>query len=126
MEEGEYQTRGQFDKYTPLNTSWENLNKYCVNIEFQKTEIKNPFLARESFRTNKSKYLIFHKSHNHTTNDCIQIKDIIEGLIKRGHMSEYTKDSKRDWDDSPKNKFSAKNVDVVSGDKEASCKEKEV
>lgn len=117
MEGGEYQTHGQFDKYTPLNTSQENLNKEYANIEFQKTEIKNPFLAMESFRTNKSKYLIFHKSLNHTTNDCIQIKDVIEGLIKRGHMSEYTKVRKRYQDDSPKNKFSAKNVDVVSSDK---------
>lgn len=43
------------------------------------------------------------------------MKDEIKGLIKRGHLYEYTKDGKRDQYVSPKNKSSTKIVDVVIG-----------
>lgn len=37
---------GQYDKYTLLNTSWENIYQECANIEFQKARIWPPNLHR--------------------------------------------------------------------------------
>lgn len=41
-------------------------------------------MVKEHTQTDKSKYCHFHKSHNHNTNDFIQVKNMIEGLFKKG------------------------------------------
>lgn len=66
----------------PLNTSQERIFKVCVNTEFNEVKIRNPYPIRESAQIEKSNYYLFHKSHILNTNDCIQLKDVIEGLIK--------------------------------------------
>ena len=40
-------------------------------------------------RRDDTKYCEFHKDHGHRTNDCIQLKNEIEYLIRRGHLSRY-------------------------------------
>lgn len=41
-----------------------------------------------------SKYCHFHKCHDYNTNGCFQLNDVIEELIKKGHLSKYTHESK--------------------------------
>lgn len=80
---------------------------------------KNLYLVRESTRKDKSNYFLFHKSHGYNTNDCIQLNDAIEGIIKNVWLSEYTKDEKMSQKESPKKKQSPKKViEVVSRSKE--------
>lgn len=38
-----------------------------------------------------TKYYRFHKDYGHTTNECRQLKDEIEGLISRGYLRQYVK-----------------------------------
>lgn len=38
----------------------------------------------------KSKYCSFHKDVDHTTENCIPFKKIIERLVLEGHLKEYT------------------------------------
>ena len=40
-------------------------------------------------RRDDTKYCEFHKDHGHRTDDCIQLKNEIEYLIRRGHLSRY-------------------------------------
>lgn len=80
-----------------------------------------PFLIRESSQTYKSKYYHFHKGHCHNINDCIHLKDAIEGLIKRVRLFEYMSGGKGEREESPKGKSPSKVVDV-----ETSGKDKEV
>ena len=40
-------------------------------------------------RRDDTKYCEFHKGHGHRTNDYIQLKQEIEYLIRRGHLSRY-------------------------------------
>ena len=40
-------------------------------------------------RRDDTKYCEFHKDHGHRTDDCIQPKNEIEYLIRRGHLSRY-------------------------------------
>lgn len=95
-----------------LNVSREKIYKDCANTEFWKGGIQSPFLVRETYRTGKSKYFLFYKGHDHNTNDCIQLKDNIEGFIKRGRMTEYVKRGKIYREESPKGKFPSNTVDV--------------
>lgn len=37
--------------------------------------------------TDKSKYYLFHKIHYQDTNECVNIKDTIEELIKKGQLA---------------------------------------
>lgn len=53
------------------------------------------------------------------------MKDAIAGLIKRGYMSEYNRDDKRDHEVFPKRKSPTKMVNVVTGDKEVDNKEED-
>lgn len=53
------------------------------------------------------------------------MKDVINGLVKRCRIFEYTKDNKRYEEDSLKSKSSSKIVNIVTSGKEASIKEEE-
>lgn len=84
------QNRIWYNKYTPINTSKEKIYQECANTEFQKTELKNLFLVRESSWIGKMKYNYLKKSHDHTNIDCIHLKDVIKGLIKRESLKSGT------------------------------------
>jgi len=56
---------------------------------------KESFLQRpRPMKTNpiwrdRNKYCRFHQDHSHNTKNCIQLKDAIEDLIKRGYLEKY-------------------------------------
>lgn len=88
------ETYNRYDKYTLLNTSLEKIYQKRANTEFQKLGIRPLYPIRKSTRTNKSKYCRFHRGHDHSTIDCIRLKDVIEALTKRGRLSKYVKGGK--------------------------------
>ncbi|XP_059663536.1 uncharacterized protein LOC132309226 [Cornus florida] len=48
-----------------------------------------PKLKSDPTRRPRDKYYRFHKDHVHTTDDCFDLKDQIETLIRRGHMRKF-------------------------------------
>ncbi|XP_058075794.1 uncharacterized protein LOC131224287 [Magnolia sinica] len=42
----------------------------------------------------KYKYYCFHRNHGHNTTDCVDLKDEIETLIRKGHLRRYTKEER--------------------------------
>ncbi|KAK6140870.1 hypothetical protein DH2020_025402 [Rehmannia glutinosa] len=40
-------------------------------------------------RQNSDKYCYFHKDHGHDTEDCFQLKDMIERLIQQGYLQHF-------------------------------------
>ena len=40
-------------------------------------------------KRNRRKYCRFHKDHGHDTDECIQLKDEIEALIRRGRLARF-------------------------------------
>lgn len=82
----------RYDKCTPMTISWEKIYQDCVNIEFWKGGVRHPGPVREIIRIDKSKYSRFHKVYDHNTDDCIQLKDVIEGLVNRGLLTRYVKE----------------------------------
>lgn len=62
------------------------------------------------------KYCNLHKGHDLNTDDCIQLKDVIEGLIKRGRLDEYVKGCKKEKEEPPKGKSPSKTLDAETSD----------
>lgn len=90
-----------YDKYTPPNNYLGRIYRECANTEVRKAGFRPPNTVRESANTvresahtNKSKHYRFHRGHVHNTDDFIQIKDVIESLIKKDRLSEYVKGEK--------------------------------
>lgn len=52
----------------------------------------------------KPKCFRFNKCHDHNNDDCIQLKDPVDGHIKNGRLIEYVKGCKRDMDKSSRGK----------------------
>lgn len=66
-------------------------------------EIRNTnlFNAPRKLKSNpdnrdKSQYCLFHRDHGHSTRNCIQLKDEIEGLIRNGYLKEFTTKAEAD------------------------------
>lgn len=106
----------QYDKYIPLTVSRKKIYQDCANTEFHKGGVWYPGPVRETFHTNNSKFFHFHKGHDHNIDDCIQLKDTIKGLIKRGWLAEYVQGGKRDREESPKGKSPSETEDVEIND----------
>lgn len=93
--------------------------KQCDNTKFKEAKIRNTYTVRESAQTEESKYNRFYKSHDYNTNNCIQLKDEYERIIKKGKLFDYTLDDKMSQEDTPKRKYSPKKtIEVVVGKKE--------
>ncbi|XP_058111195.1 uncharacterized protein LOC131254214 [Magnolia sinica] len=82
---------GKFHSYTPLNTSIEQI---LLDIRGQKLLNWPICMKANPDRRDKRKYCRFHRDHGHNTADCMDLKDDIETLIRKGHLSRYTKEER--------------------------------
>ncbi|XP_057953323.1 uncharacterized protein LOC131147775 [Malania oleifera] len=83
--------RGQsskFPTYTPLNVS---RSEVLMQI-WKKDYVSWPEPMRTLLhKRNMSKFCQFHRDHEHNTEECIQLKNEIEALIKMGYLSRFIK-----------------------------------
>ncbi|XP_038984464.1 uncharacterized protein LOC120111480 [Phoenix dactylifera] len=81
-------SNGRYESYTPLNAP--------------RTEILMEIEGREYFRPpppmrdtrawrNPRKYCRFHRDYSHDTEDCFQLRDEIEALIRRGVLNRFVR-----------------------------------
>ncbi|XP_021598823.1 uncharacterized protein LOC110604823 [Manihot esculenta] len=73
---------------TPLNASKAEVLVAVQDKEF--LQWPKPLRA-EASRRDPNKYCQFHHTHGHNTNDCYQLINEIERLIKRGHLRNFVK-----------------------------------
>ncbi|XP_022850716.1 uncharacterized protein LOC111372574 [Olea europaea var. sylvestris] len=59
----------------------------------KKLEWPKPMLT-PSDKRNQSKYCHFHRDHGHDTKKCLQLKEEIEHLLRRGLLARYVKNDK--------------------------------
>ena len=78
--------KGRFDTYTPLTMPQERL---LMEIEKENFLEKPQPMRTPPIKRAKNKYCHYHQDHGHNTEDCIQLKDAIEDLIRRGHLDHY-------------------------------------
>ncbi|XP_022843440.1 uncharacterized protein LOC111366995 [Olea europaea var. sylvestris] len=56
-------------------------------------EWPKPILTSSNKR-NQRKYYHFHKDHRHDTEECLQLKEEIERLLRRGLLAKYVKNDR--------------------------------
>ena len=76
----------KYQEYTALN---QPQSQILMEIHDQEEyEPPRKMLAPPEKR-NRRKYCRFHKDHGHDTDECIQLKDEIEALIRRGRLARF-------------------------------------
>lgn len=66
-----------------------------MNIKLKKSKIQKSYQVNEFSLMYKSKYICFYKSHCHKINKYTKMKDAIEGMVKKGRLTKYTRYGKR-------------------------------
>ncbi|XP_022848856.1 uncharacterized protein LOC111371185 [Olea europaea var. sylvestris] len=85
------QKREEVKTPTPLNIP---RTKLLMEIQHMKElEWPKPMLT-PSGKRNQSKYCHFHRDHGHDTEECLQLKEEIERLLRRGLLAKYVKNDK--------------------------------
>ncbi|GFZ05554.1 hypothetical protein Acr_17g0011260 [Actinidia rufa] len=99
MPEGELMNDvlGLYLMLPPLNAPIAQVLMETKNEDFMKCPRK---IKTNPFRRNKNKYCEFHNDHGYNTEDCFQLKEQIDDLIKRGYLRKFVADCPRH--DSPK------------------------
>ncbi|XP_061337930.1 uncharacterized protein LOC133284835 [Gastrolobium bilobum] len=77
-------------EFTPLNTSRAQILKEVTSTEMR--NIPRPPPIRSSYaQADKTKWCEFHRWYGHFTNDCFNLQNFIEWLIKEGKLQKYVR-----------------------------------
>ncbi|XP_073117756.1 uncharacterized protein [Elaeis guineensis] len=77
-------TRPRYDSYTPLSAP-----RVQILMEIKGKEYLRRPLPLKAKGLDQRKYCRFHRGHGHNTEQCIQLKDEIEALIRRGYLDKF-------------------------------------
>ena len=77
-------TRSQ--QYTPLNMSLEQV---LVQIKDDPSLKWSKKMKEDPNKHNRNKYCHFHKDHEHDTDECFDLKQQIENLIRQGKLRNF-------------------------------------
>lgn len=81
----------KYQQYTPLVAT----AKQILDDLHDNPDLKWPGKLRsDPSKRLKDKWCRFHRDHGHTTDDCIDLKQQIEGLIQRGRLRRFVKNQK--------------------------------
>ncbi|XP_038978844.1 uncharacterized protein LOC120109168, partial [Phoenix dactylifera] len=81
---------GKYENYTPLNVPQA---KILMEIEGRDYFRPPPPMRDTVARRNPRKYCRFHRDYGHDMEDCFQLRDDIEALIRRGVLNQFV----RNW-----------------------------
>ncbi|XP_059663886.1 uncharacterized protein LOC132309611 [Cornus florida] len=81
-----YKSVERYTNYTPLNMP---IDQVFLQIQDEPYLKWPPKLKSDPARRPRDKYCRFHKDHGHATEDCFDLKDQIETLIRMGHMRKF-------------------------------------
>ncbi|XP_059629570.1 uncharacterized protein LOC132272435 [Cornus florida] len=86
--------RGQesYINFTPLNTP---ISQILLQIQDDHSLKWPPKLKSDLTRRSRDKYCRFHRDHGHNTDDCFDLKNQIESLIRRGPLHKYAMDREK-------------------------------
>ena len=74
----------RFHNYTSLNTI---RSEFLMEIQDQIPPARRMYTPPA--RRNRNKHCRYHQDHGHNTDECLQLKDEIERLIRRGHLARF-------------------------------------
>ena len=75
---------GRFRSYAPLNAS-----KTQVLMEVREQLPRPERMRTHPGKHNTNKFCLYHRDHSYDTEECIQLRDEIEELIRRGRLDRF-------------------------------------
>ena len=75
---------GKFRSYAPLNAL-----KTQVLMEVRELIPRPERMRTHPGKRNPNKFCLYHRDHGHDTEECIQLQDEIEELIRRGRLDRF-------------------------------------
>ncbi|XP_061351448.1 uncharacterized protein LOC133296473 [Gastrolobium bilobum] len=78
---------GRYDKYTPLNASRSQTWREVAMKEMKKVEGPRPIFDRGGL--DEFKYCAFHDGPGHTTDQCWDLRDVMEKFVRDGRLRQY-------------------------------------
>ena len=75
---------GRFHSYAPLNTS-----KAQVLMEVREHLPRPERMRSHPGKRNPNTFCLYHRDHGHDMEECIQLRDEIEELIRRGRLDRF-------------------------------------
>ena len=88
---------GKFRNYAPLNAS-----KAQVLMEVREQLPRPERMRTHPGKRNPNKFCLYHRDHGHDTEECIQLQDEIEELIRRGRLDRFIRRRPGDRRDRPR------------------------
>ncbi|XP_057969488.1 uncharacterized protein LOC131158638 [Malania oleifera] len=82
----------KFSTYTPLNAPQSDVLMHRRRKDYVLWPKPK---QTPSYKRDMSKFCQFHRDHGHDTEECIQLKNKIKALIKRGYLSRFIKKEDR-------------------------------
>ncbi|XP_057734726.1 uncharacterized protein LOC130950219 [Arachis stenosperma] len=83
-----------FDSYTKFNTKREDIIKEILHNKLIKPPIRAGSYQDQKY-VNRSKHCAFHQKFDHTTNECVVAKDLLERLARQGLLDKYISSRKQ-------------------------------
>ncbi|EHA8590954.1 hypothetical protein COCNU_scaffold028527G000010 [Cocos nucifera] len=74
----------KFHNYAPLNAS-----KIQVLMKIREQLPKPERMRIHPGKRNPNKFCLYHRDHGHDTEECIQLQDKVEELIRRGRLGRF-------------------------------------
>lgn len=84
----------KYQNYAPLIAPPARIYREVMYTEFK--DVQQPPSLRKRSQTDKTNYCEFLMGHGHSTDDCIQLRDTIEQLVRGNCFSQYIKRSQPD------------------------------
>ncbi|RTK65345.1 hypothetical protein DRJ81_15775, partial [Enterococcus faecalis] len=75
----------KYHSYTPLKTSIVDVYREICNTE----RLPPPRPIKNKKGGSRSDYCEYHKIYGHSTNDCYDLKNVIEKLAREGRLDRY-------------------------------------
>ena len=88
---------GRFCNYAPLNAS-----KTQVLMEVREQLPRPERMRTHLGKHNPNKFCLYHRDHGHDTKECIQLRDKIEELIRRGRLDRFIRRRPKGREDRPR------------------------
>ena len=87
----------RFHSYAPLNAP-----KTQVLMEIREQLPRPKRMRTHLEKRNPNKFCLYHRDHSHDTEECIQLRDEIEELIRRGWLNRFIQYRSEGREDRPR------------------------
>jgi len=81
----EYLKPLRFSHYTPITTRRSQILEEALNVDLILPHKRTPTPPN----ADQNRYCQYHRNFDHTTEECVTLKDKIEELIQAGHLKQF-------------------------------------